>query len=174
MTEPTNKLTFDPLLADLLEIPTEPKRPRGEHVLVIKPETQHIGAKLVCLALEAGAYMSVNCHYAVGHYREGEVGCGYVETWDELFLDALEEVPAELGPSPTWRLPVTVRFEGSGEDSEMWVQPLAAPDPETLVRDAKARVRATMEFRAGVAFGVPEDARDAYLDGIVRAALGVT
>jgi len=161
-------------LSDLLEGPTEPKRPRGEHVLVLTADEQAVTGQLVCVAMEAGAYMSVNCHYIAGHYREGEVECGYVETWDEITFDCLEKVPAELGQSPSWRVPVTVRFDGHGEDSEMWVQPLAAPDLETRVADAKARVRATMEFRAGVAFGVPEDARESFLDGIVRAALGVT
>ncbi len=161
-------------LSDLLEIPTEPKRPRGEHVLVLTLDEQNVSGQLVCVALEAGAYMSVSCHYIAGHYREGEPSCGYVDTWDSVGMDCLEKVPAELGQSPSWRVPVTVRFDGHGDDSEMRVQPLAAPDLETRVADAKARVRATMEFRAGVAFGVPEDARDAYLDGIVRAALGVT
>lgn len=161
-------------LADLLEIPTEPKRPHGEHVLVLTADEQAVTGQLVCVAMEAGAYMSVSCHYIAGHYREGEPSCGYVDTWDSVGMDCLEKVPAELGNPPSWRLPVTVRFDGHGDDSEMWVQPLAAPDPEDAIRDAKVRVMRTREFVAGMAFGVPEDARDAYLDAIVRAALDVT
>ncbi len=42
---------------------------------------------------------------------------------------------------------------------------------DTRATIVAAAIRSTREYRAGIAFGVPEDAHQQYLDGIVAAVL---